>query len=116
MSMRPLIDHALCQRIAEVFRRHDYTERNVVSTLGAATASVLSFARLGPMMQRTAAGRPLDTLIRLFVIGNRVDEVTLAAIVAPTDRRARSAMASLHGKPISLMALGLMEPSLIDWM
>jgi hypothetical protein len=39
-----------------------------------------------------------------------------AAMVAPTERRARSAIASLQGKPISRMAHGLIEPSLIALM
>jgi len=33
---------------------------------------------------RTAGGRPLDTLIRLFVVGNRFDEDMLAGVFAPT--------------------------------
>ena len=34
-----------------------------------------------------------------------------AAMVAPTERRARSAIASLQGKPISRMSLASTEPS-----
>ena len=36
-----------------------------------------------------------------------------AAMVAPADRRERSAIASLHGKPISRMACGSTLPSLM---
>jgi len=37
-------------------------------------------------------------------------------MVAPTERRARSAIASLQGKPISRIACGLIEPSLMALM
>ena len=37
-------------------------------------------------------------------------------MVAPTERRARSAIAVLQGKPISRMSWASTEPSLIAWM
>ena len=39
-----------------------------------------------------------------------------AATVAPTERRARSAMAGLHGKPISRCSAGSKLPVATPWM
>ena len=52
----------------------------------------------------------------MFAAMPSVNAARHALMVAPTDRRARSTIASLQGKPISLITWGSTEPSLIAWM
>src|SRR2546430_16608286 len=62
-----------------------YDDAGIVSVLGADELGSLGSRKTAPLLRRTAEGTPLESLIRLFLVGVAVDELGVRRAVAPTD-------------------------------
>ncbi|HVM63875.1 MAG TPA: methyltransferase, partial [Acidimicrobiales bacterium] len=69
-------------RVRDVLRSADYTDSGVVGIIGTGGAP-FGPRRVPPLLRRTSGGSPLETLIRLFIIGAEVPSPAADAAVAP---------------------------------
>lgn len=69
-------------RIRDTLAAAGYDDRRVTETLGA-SLSALGGKKLPVLLRRTRGGTPLETLIRLFILGVRVGPEAAAAALAP---------------------------------
>ena len=70
-------------RLRDVLARANFTDSGVVEALGVTSVRSLSERRLAVLLRRTSRGRPLDTLIRLFLMGVPVEGDAAREAVAP---------------------------------
>ena len=68
-----------------VLDRAGYTDEGVLGVLGGDELGSLGERRVPALLRRTAGGSPLETLVRLFVIGVDVDAAAARRAVAPMD-------------------------------
>jgi SAM-dependent methyltransferase len=69
-------------RVRDVLRSAGYTDAGVVGLIGSGGAP-LGPRRAPPLLRRTSGGSPLETLVRLFIIGVEVPGAAAEAAVAP---------------------------------
>ena len=69
-------------RLREVLLRANYTVPGVLEVMGQKEGSV-STTDAPLVLQRTGAGRPIDTLMRLFLAKTSVSEDAVRAAIAP---------------------------------
>lgn len=70
------------QRIRDTLAAAGYDDRRITETLGASLSS-LGGKKLPVLLRRTSGGTPLETLIRLFILGVRVGPQAAGAALAP---------------------------------
>ena len=70
-------------RLREVLDRADYTEAGIVRCLGFENLGALRGASVPLLLHLTAGGSPLETLIRLFLIGETVEADAVSRAIAP---------------------------------
>lgn len=73
------------EKLRELLLRVEYNDRRVAELLGIEGARSVSELDLPTLLERTDAGTPLDTLIRLFLIGAAIDLETFRRTIAPMD-------------------------------
>jgi predicted RNA methylase len=71
------------RRIREVLAAADYTDKGITQVLGVDTLNRLGERKLPVLLRRVSGKRPLETLIRLFILGEPVDVGTAARAFAP---------------------------------
>ncbi|MGH9678655.1 MAG: DUF7059 domain-containing protein, partial [Candidatus Acidiferrales bacterium] len=71
------------QRIREVLAKANYTDQGVTAALGIENLSRLREKKLPVLLRRTAGGTPLETLVRLFVLGQPADLEAARRAIAP---------------------------------
>ena len=69
-AVAPLLSDADADRLAEALRAAGYTAEAVVDLLGEEAAGALARAERVPGLRATTGGSPLETLIRLFLLGS----------------------------------------------
>lgn len=84
-------------RVRDVLDQAGYRDENVSESLGVEALTELDVARLPLMLEATAGGEALESLVRLFVAGITVDAETAQRAVAPMT-------------PGRWVELGLLEP------
>jgi len=94
------------QRIREVLAAAGYTDRGITQVLGVDTLNRLGERKSPVLLRRTRGGTPLETLIRLFILGEPVDVLAATRAFAPMelDDWRKNGLVSLEGS--------LVEPSL----
>lgn len=70
-------------RVREVLAAANYTDEGVVKSLGVDTLTRLGEKRLPVLLRRTSGGTPLETLIRLFILGQPVELAAARAALEP---------------------------------
>lgn len=70
-------------RVRDVLAGANYTDEGVVKSLGVDTLTRLREKRLPVLLRRTRGGTPLETLIRLFILGQPVGTDAARAAFAP---------------------------------
>jgi SAM-dependent methyltransferase len=68
--VEPLLSDADADRLADALRAAGYTAEAVVDLLGEEAARALARAERVPGLRATAGGTPLETLVRLFLLGS----------------------------------------------
>ncbi len=71
------------QRIRDVLSGANYTDAGVIKVLGVDSLSRLRERRLPALLRRTGGGTPLETLIRLFILGQPCDVAAARRAFAP---------------------------------
>src|SRR5688500_215705 len=71
------------RRVRDVFRSRGYTDEGIVDGLGFDSLARHGPKRLPALRRRSAGGSPLETLIRLFVLGVPVDRPAAQGALAP---------------------------------
>src|SRR5215470_12553332 len=79
----PMLAAAQYARIRDVLTRAGYTDEGVVKLLGVDSLSRLRDRRLPALLRRTGGGSPLDTLVRMFVLDQAVDDEAASRAFAP---------------------------------
>jgi hypothetical protein len=79
----PAADPGGCRRIREVLAKAGYTEQGVCGALGVDSLARLRETKLPAMLWRTRGGSPLETLVRLFILGQPADLAELRRAIAP---------------------------------
>jgi len=69
-AVAPLLSDADADRLAEALRAAGYTAEAVVDLLGEEAAGALARAERVPGLRATTGGSPLETLVRLFLLGS----------------------------------------------
>lgn len=67
-----------CERVRAALAAAQYGDEGISRTLGVSQLSALRERRLPALRRRTGGGRPLDTLIRMFLLGQAVEEAEFA--------------------------------------
>ena len=70
-------------RVRAVFQNAGYTDQQIVEVLGTEGLSFLGVKRIPPLLRRTAGGSPLETLVRLFILGASEPLETVRRALAP---------------------------------
>jgi hypothetical protein len=70
-------------RFREVMDAQGYTDRNVIATLGSMEVPSRRTRNIARLLHSTAGGRPLDTLIRMFLFGSPVEREAASTALAP---------------------------------
>jgi len=70
-------------RLRDVLARADYTDRGVTELLDVKDARAISGCDVDILRRRTAGGTPLETLVRLFLVGVSVDVAAARRAVEP---------------------------------
>jgi predicted RNA methylase len=70
-------------RIRDVLTRANYSEPSVCAALGIDNLGRLGECKLPALLRRTCSGTPLETLVRLFVLGQTVDLQAVERAIAP---------------------------------
>jgi hypothetical protein len=86
----PLLTAALlsdgdADRLADALRAADYTAEAVVGLLGEEVAGALARGERVPGLRMTTGGSPLETLIRLFLLGSTEPATAVRAALPVTD-------------------------------
>lgn len=76
-------DAARCERVRAALDAAGYTDEGITRALGADHLSHLRDRRLAVLLHRTRGGTPLETLIRVFLLGQPVEAAEFARAVAP---------------------------------
>jgi predicted RNA methylase len=71
------------QRIRDVLGKANYSEQGLCAALGVENLGRLGERKLPALLRRTAGGTPLETLARLFVLGQTVELAAMERAVAP---------------------------------
>jgi SAM-dependent methyltransferase len=71
------------QRIRDVLVKANYTEEGVCGLLGIENLSRLRERKLPALLRRTGGGTALETLVRLFVLGQPADVAATQRAIAP---------------------------------
>jgi SAM-dependent methyltransferase len=71
------------RRVRDVFRAGGYTDEGVVNVLGFDSLARHGPKRLPALLRRSAGGTPLETLIRLFILGVAIDRPAARGALAP---------------------------------
>ena len=69
-GVEPLLPDADADRLADALRAAGYTAEAVVDLLGEEAAGALARAERVPGLRTTTGGSPLETLVRLFLLGS----------------------------------------------
>ena len=72
-------------RLRAALAGHGFTYDNVVALLGDVAHRALGRAELLPALRATTGGSPLETLVRLFLLGTTEPTAAVAAALAPLD-------------------------------
>jgi SAM-dependent methyltransferase len=72
-------------RAKECFAERGFTDAEVLATLQLSELGELKEGDIAGLVERTSGGSPLETLIRLFLIGTRVAPAAAAEALAPLD-------------------------------
>jgi SAM-dependent methyltransferase len=70
------------RRVRDTLAAAGYDDRGVTEVLGTSMSSLVD-KKLAVLLRRTGGGTPLETLIRLFILGVRVDTAPARAALAP---------------------------------
>src|ERR1043166_3379664 len=71
------------QRMREVLAAADYTDKGITQVLGVDTLNRLGERKFPVLLRRASGKTPLETLIRLFILGEPVDIEAAAGTLAP---------------------------------
>jgi predicted RNA methylase len=72
------------RRIRETLASAGYDDDGVTDVLGVNPSALIGL-KLAPLLRRTAGGSPLETLVRLFALGVRVDRGQATTALGPMD-------------------------------
>jgi SAM-dependent methyltransferase len=78
----PAADTEQCRRIREVFAAANYTDAAIVKLVGS-PPTMFGVPKLHWLLRRTSGGTPLETLIRLFILGQPVSSDAARVAIAP---------------------------------
>ncbi|MGQ9575817.1 MAG: methyltransferase [Thermoguttaceae bacterium] len=76
-------DQQTCDRLREVFLAAEFTDQAIARTLGNSTIRAVSSRDVPLLLRRTERAGPLETLIRLFLIGVPLDADLVRQTIAP---------------------------------
>src|SRR5580692_809703 len=79
----PALSPADCRRIREVLAKANYAEQGVCQSLGLEHLGQLREKKLAAILWRTRGGSPLETLVRLFVLGQDAGVAAAQRALAP---------------------------------
>jgi hypothetical protein len=71
------------QRLRGVFVGAGYTDRGITQVLGVKSLTKIGERQFPVLLRRAAGGTPLETLIRLFILGQPVDTTAAARAFSP---------------------------------
>ncbi len=71
------------RRVRDVLDAAGYRDKEIVDLLDAEGLTALGPKRLQPLLRRTSGGSPLETLVRLFILGVAEDADVTARALAP---------------------------------
>jgi hypothetical protein len=91
-----LVDTDGLHRVRDVLDAAGYDDGGILDALGGNELASLRTRRIPPLLRRTAGGSPVETLVRLFVLGVDVDDEAVRRAVAPME-------------PAGWVELGLLE-------
>src|SRR4051794_1951206 len=86
---RPLVgcprtdDVAAVERFHDILHAHGYTVEGLVDAVHLAGTTTVEPKGRAALLRRTSGGKPMDTLIRLFIIGTEVELDAVRAAAAP---------------------------------
>src|SRR5262245_39418079 len=72
-------------RVRSVFERAGYTDEHISEALRTEGLTAVGVKRLPPLLRRTAGGTPLETLIRLFILGVTLEREVVQRALVPMD-------------------------------
>ena len=100
-TVLPAADAEDCRRIRGVFAEAGYNEANIAKLLGHSFGA-LAGPKLPWLLRRTEGGTPLETLVRLFILGQPVSWDAASAAVAPmsVEHWAEIGLLQLHGSEV----------------
>jgi SAM-dependent methyltransferase len=87
------------RRIRDTLAGAGYDDRGVTELLGTNLSS-LAGKKLPPLLRRTAGGTPLETLVRLFILGARVGVDQAGAALGDPAWWAEGGLVTLHGDEV----------------
>jgi SAM-dependent methyltransferase len=79
----PSADIEQCRRMRQVFAAANYTDAEIVKLLGSAPTTMFGTQKLPWLLRRTGGGTSLETLIRLFILGQPASSDAVRAAIAP---------------------------------
>jgi len=74
-------DRERCKRVRAALAAAQYGDEGITRTLGVNQLSALRERRLPALRRRTRGGRPLDALVRMFLLGQSVEEAEFARVL-----------------------------------
>jgi precorrin-6B methylase 2 len=95
-------DFDVYARVREVLASANYTDEGVVKILGVDTLARLREKRLPVLLRRTGGGTPLETLIRLFILGQpvKMDAARVAFAPMPLEKWAEIGLVEITGSEV----------------
>lgn len=78
-------DADVLRRVRGLLDVASYSDEGILGVLGGEELGSLGARRVPALLRRTAGGSPLETLVRLFVIGVDVDDAAARRAVAPME-------------------------------
>jgi hypothetical protein len=89
------------RRIRDILAAAGYDDKGVTQVLGTSLSS-LAGKKLPPLLRRTSGGTPLETLVRLFILGVRVGLEPARAALAPMEPEwwAAGGLVTIHGDEV----------------
>ena len=79
----PLADVEQCRRVRQVFAAANYTDAEIAKLLGSTPVSIFGTRKLSWLLRRTSGGTALETLIRIFLLGQPASPDAVRAALAP---------------------------------
>ncbi len=76
-------DAARCERVRAALAAANYNDEGITRTLGVSQLTGLRERRLPALLRRVRGGSPLETLVRLFMLGQAAEAAAFARAVAP---------------------------------